>query len=187
LRRLRAQAPALTLRVIPSGAPRAALLREGGCALLITPRPPEGSDIVHRRLFEDRYVVFFDAGARAAPATRADWLAGEHVSVRYEDGRALEIDDWLAARGLDRRLVATVPGFAGLAAMLQGGPWLATAPARLARGVLRGLASSPVPLATPALPMYAVWHRRHQDAPAHRWVRTMLDTLAPGAASYGAV
>lgn len=182
LRRLRAQAPALVLRVLPSGAPRAELLRGGGCDLLLTPRPPEGSDIVHRRLFEDRYMVFFDAAARAAPATRADWLAAEHVSVRYEDGRVLEIDERLAARAVQRRIVATVPGFAGLAAMLRGGPWLATAPSRLGQGALRGLASAPLPVPAPRLPMYAVWHvRRHED-PAHRWVREALDAVVAGLA-----
>ena len=130
LRRLRAQAPGLTLRVIPSGAPRAELLRGTGCDLLLTPRPPDASDIVQRRLFEDRYVVFHDPVAGTAPATRAAWLAADHVSVRYEDGRTLEIDDVLAARGLHRRIVATVPGFGGLAALLRDGPWLATVPSK---------------------------------------------------------
>jgi DNA-binding transcriptional LysR family regulator len=177
LRRLRAQAPELTLRVIPSGAPRALLLRDGGCDLLITPRPPDASDIVHRRLFEDRYRVFFDAGHRAAPADRAAWLSAEHVTVRYEDSRSLDIDDVLAERGLARRFVATVPGMAGVAALLQGGPWLATLPSRVAGGVLRGLANAPVPVPTPRMPMYAVWHRRMHEDPAHRWVRGELDSV----------
>ena len=59
LRRLRAQAPGLTLRVIASGAPGPAMLRDEGCQLIITPRPPEGADILQKRLFEDRYRVFF--------------------------------------------------------------------------------------------------------------------------------
>ena len=178
LRRLRVQAPGLTLRVVPSGAPRAALLREGGCDLLITPRPPEASDIVQKRLFEDRYAVFFDAAARRAPADRADWLAAEHVTVRYEDGRGLDIDDALAAAGLARRFVATVPGFSGIAALLRGGPWIATLPSRVAGGVLRGLASAPVPVPTPPMPMYAAWHRRQHEDPVHRWVRAELDAVA---------
>lgn len=182
LRRLRAQAPGLTLRVLPSGAPRAELLRAGTCDLLLTPRPPEGSDIVHRRLFEDRYAVFFDADSRTAPTTRADWLAAEHVSVRYEDGRVLDIDERLAARGLQRRVVATVPGFAGLAALLRGGPWLATVPSRLGQGDLRGLAMAPLPVPAPRMPMYAVWHVQLQEDPAHRWVREALDAVVAGLA-----
>ena len=178
LRRLRARAPGVSLRIIPSGAPQPALLRDGGCELVITPRPPEAADIVQKRLFEDRYAVFYDAAMRAAPAGRAEYLAAEHVSVRYEDLRGLDIDAWLAAHGVPRRIVATVPGFAGIAALLQGGPWLATLPSRVAGGVLRGLARAPVPLATPAMPMYAVWHLRHQSDPVHRWLRAELEQLA---------
>jgi len=177
-RRVHVRAPGLVLRVIPSGAPQPALLRDGGCELVITPRPPDASDLVQRRLFEDRYAVFYDAAARPPPASRADYLAAEHVSVRYEDGRVLDIDSVLADRGVARRIVATVPGFAGLAALIQGGPWLATLPSRVGTGVLRGLAQAPVPLPTPRMPMYLVWHRRQHEDPAHRWWRDELLAVA---------
>lgn len=178
LRRLRAQAPGLSLRVIPSGAAEPALLREQACDLVITPRPPEATDIFQKRLFEDRYRVFYDAGQRSAPDDAAAYLAAEHVSVLYEPRRRLDIDDWLAERGVQRRIVATVPGFAGLAAMLRGGPWLATVPGLLGGGVLRGLASAEVPLTTPPMPMYMVWHRRHQADPVHLWLREALQAVA---------
>ena len=143
------------------------------------------SDLVQRRLFEDRYAVFYDPAFHAVPPDRAAWLdvwlKAHHVTVRYEDGRSLDIDDVLALRGVQRHFVATVPGFAGLAALVQGGPWLATAPSRLAGGVLRGLAQAAVPLPTPRMPMYAVWHRRHHEDPAHRWVRGELDAVLLGA------
>ena len=177
LRRVRAQAPGVSLRVIASGAPGPALLREQHCQLIITPRPPEGTDIVQKRLFEDSYRVFCDAECRPLPASEADYLAAEHVTVLYEPRRALDIDDWLAAQGVRRRIVATVPGMAGLAALVRGGPWLATAPSLLAGGALRGLASGPVPRATPAMPMYMVWHVRHQTDPVHRWWRAELEAV----------
>jgi DNA-binding transcriptional LysR family regulator len=178
LRALRAQAPGVTLRVIPSGAPQPALLREGECDLVLTPRPPEGSDIVQRRLFEDTYRVFYDPQQRVAPQGLADYLAAEHVSVLYEPRRSLELDDWLLAQGLQRRIVALVPGFAGLAGLLRAGPWVATAPGLLGEGVLRGLAQAPVPVSTPTLAMYMVWHLRHQHDPVHTWLRqTLLGTM----------
>lgn len=183
LRRVRAQAPGVTLRVVPAGVPEPGLLRDDDCQLAITPRPPEGSDILQKRLFEDRYGVFFDAASRSAPASRADFLAAEHVTVLYEPRRTLEIDRWFAEHGLTRRIVATVPGFAGIAALLQGGPWIATLPTLLGRGVLRGLAVAPVPVATPPMPMYLVWHQRHQGDPAHRWLRAELEAVAAGLAA----
>lgn len=172
LRGLRARAPGVTLRVIPSGAPGPDLLREDTCHLVLTPRPPDASDILQRRLFEDGYNVYFDAQVRAAPDTLDEYLASEHVSVLYDNPRrALDVDDALTAQGLRRRLIATVPGFAGLAAMIRGGPWLATAPALLGDGVLRGLAQAPLPVATPPLAMYMVWHLRYQHDPMHVWLR----------------
>jgi len=60
LRYVRAQARGFTLRVIRSGVPTADLLREEHCQLIITPRPPEGTDILQKQLFEDSYRVFYD-------------------------------------------------------------------------------------------------------------------------------
>jgi DNA-binding transcriptional LysR family regulator len=178
LRRLRSEAPGVTLRVIPSGAPEAAMLRDESCQLVITPRPPDGSDILQKRLFEDRYRVFFDPAQRPAPADAADYLASEHITVLYEPRRSLDLDLWLAERGVQRHIIATVPGMAGLAAMLRGGPWLATAPSLLAAGALQGLASCEVPVATPTMPMYLVWHQRHQTDPVMRWLRALLEGVA---------
>ena len=146
LRRLRDQAPGLMLRVIASGVPRAEMLRDGACQLLITPRPPDAPDLIHKRLFEDRYAVFYDPACRTAPASAAEYLAADHVTVVYEPQRRLDIDDLLAEAGHARRVVASVPSFAGVAAFVQGSRWLATMPALLQRHALRGLAMAPVPL-----------------------------------------
>lgn len=178
LARLRAQAPGVALRIIPSGVPDPAMLREERAQLVLTPRPPEGSDILQLRLFEDRYAVFHDPAVRAAPASLDEYLAAEHVTVVYEPRRTLEIDDWLQRQGVARRLRVTVPGFAGVPAFVRGSDLLATAPARLGEHLLRGLAHAPPPLPCPPLPMYAVWHRRHHDDPAHRWLRGLLAAIA---------
>jgi len=177
LRRLRAAAPGVTLRVLPSNAPQPALLRDEGCHLAITPRPPQGSDIFQKRLFEDRHVVFYDPAHAQPPRTQAAWLAAEHVSVLYEGRRGLHFDEWLLSEGLQRPLVATVPGMAALASLVRGGPWLATAPSLLAEGSLRGLGVAELPFAVPPLRMYAVWHLRHQADPVMRWLRAELEAV----------
>ena len=170
-RRLREQAPGVALRVIPSDVPSLEMLRDGVCDLAISPRPPEGSDIVQRRLFEDRYIVFFDASVRAAPTSLKEYLAADHITVVYEPRRTLHLDRTLEARGLHRRFALMVPGFGALPALLRDSPLLATAPSLLAGRFLAGFGTSEVPTTCPALPMYLIWHRRHQDDPAHRWLR----------------
>ncbi len=176
--RLREQAPGVTLRVIPSAVPRLDMLRSDDCQLVISPRPPEGGDIVQKRLFEDRYRVFFDATVRAAPTTEADYLAAAHATVVYEPRRSLELGQQLVARGLQRRFAVTATAFSALPAFLRGTDLLATVPGLLALHSFAGLASCEPPVPCPTMPMYAIWHVRYQQDEAHQWLRAQLDAVA---------
>jgi len=178
---LRQLAPGVDLRIVPSAVPSLDLLRDGACDLVLSPRPPEGSDILQKRLFEDRYRVYYDPAIRTAPRTRAEYMAADHVTVLYPDGLPLDLDRHLAARGVQRRFAVCVTGFAGMPAFLRGSPLLAAAPALLAGGLLRDFASAPMPLACPSLPMYMLWHRRQHEDAAHRWLRAQVEAVAPDA------
>lgn len=174
MHRLRLQAPLLTLRIIPSDIPSLELLRSEACQLVISPRPPDGADVVQKRLFVDRYRVFYDPACRSAPVSKASYLAAHHATVSYAPHQSLDIDHWLHQRGVHRQFVVAVPGFAGLHGFLRGSDLLATAPGRLQGNLLRDLAACDVPVTCPALPMYAIWHVRYQQDPAHRWLRAQL-------------
>jgi DNA-binding transcriptional LysR family regulator len=175
--RLRTAAPGFRLHVVPSGVPSAELLRDGHCQLVVSPRPPDAADIMQKRLFEDDYRVFFDPQVRSAPATRAAYLAAEHITVVYDPPRALDLDQWLAASGIQRHFRVTVPGFAGLAPFIRGSALLATVPGRLHLHLMQGLGSASVPFEVPTMPMYMVWHKRYQQDPAHRWLRAQLEAV----------
>lgn len=175
--RLREAAPGVTLRVIPSAVPRLDMLRSDDCQLVISPRPPEGSDIVQKRLFEDLYRVFYDPAVRDAPLTEADYRAARHATVVYEPRRSLDLDQLLAARGVMRDFAVLVPAFSALPAFVRGTPLLVTAPGLLARHTLAGLASCPPPVPCPTMPMYAIWHLRYQQDSAHRWLRSLLEAV----------
>ena len=177
-RRLAGRLKSLRMIVIPSRAPTAQMLRAGHCDLIITPRPPESSDLLQKRLFADRYVCFFDPRQRDAPATLEEYLAARHVTVAYEDGRRLEFDELLEERGLRRAVGVAVPNFSGIAAFLDGTQMLASVPSLMCRGPLGALASAPLPLDAPELSMYLVWHRRRHEDPVHAWVRAQLEDVA---------
>jgi DNA-binding transcriptional LysR family regulator len=177
LRHVRRLAPGFALRVISSGAPTAEMLRDEHCQLVITPRPPCASDVVQKRLFEDQYRVFYDASQREPPQTQDDYLAADHVTVLYEPRRRLDIDEVLAERGIERRFVAQLPSFAGIAPFLRGSTSIATLPSLLRAHLLRDLDMAPVPVACPSMPMYMVWHLRHQTDPIHRWLREQLEAV----------
>ncbi len=178
LHRLRAVAPRLTLRVIPSGVPTAQMLREERCQIVVSPRPPEASDVLQKRLFADRYRVFYDEQVRDAPVGLNDYLGAEHVTVLYEPRRMLDVDDWLLGQGLQRRIVVQVPGFSGIAPFLRGSALLATLPSLLGVELLRGLASTDLPITVPDMPMFMIWHLRHQHDPMQRWLRDELEAVA---------
>lgn len=174
---LRRLAPGVLLRVVASGIPSLDMLRHGHCDLVVSPRPPDGADIVQKRLYTDQYRVFFDASQRSAPATRSEYEAARHITVVYEPNRPLDLDRLLAQQGIQRRFAVMVPGFAGLPAFLRGTDLLATAPGMLQASTLRDLQHSAVPVPCPPLPMYMVWHARHQHDPAHVWMRSQLDAV----------
>lgn len=182
-RRLRTQAPGVVLRIIPSDVPSLELLRDRACDIAISPRPPEGSDILQQRLFEDRYVVYHDPTMRQPPRDLKDYLEADHVTVVYEPRRALQLDLRLQAQGVQRRFVVTVPGFAGLAAFVRGSDLLTTAPLLLRHSLMRDLVHSPVPVPCPSLPMYLIWHRQHHEEASHRWLREQMLALAATVAS----
>jgi DNA-binding transcriptional LysR family regulator len=175
--RLRQAAPRTVLRVIPSGVPRLDMLRNDECQLVISPRPPDGGDIIQKRLFEDRYCVFYDAAVREAPTSLEDYLSAQHATVVYEPRRSLDLDQRLEAAGVRRYFAVQVPAFGALAAFVRGSDLLATAPSLLACQALQGLATAEPPVPCPTLPMYALWHVRHQHDPAHHWLRAQLFAL----------
>lgn len=178
LARLHQEAPRVSLHVIPSDVPSADMLRAQNCHLVISPRPPEATDILHRRLFTDRYRVFYDASQRPAPAGRKAYEAAQHVTVVHQPQRPLDIDDWLQAKGVRRHVAVTLASFAGIATFVRGTQRLTTLPGLLRNSLLHGLADAPVPMATPSMPMYAIWHLRHQKDPVHIWLRQCLFEVA---------
>lgn len=176
---VRSAAPGVVLRIIPSDIPTADMLRNEHCQLVISPRPPDATDILQKRLFEDEYRIFHDHGRRPPPARLEDYLAAEHVTVVYHPGRTLDFDQTLLAQGIKRNFVVTVPGFAGIPAFIRGSERLATLPGLLRTGLLRDLACAPLPFSGPRLPMYMIWHLRYSHDPAHSWLRNALEAIVP--------
>lgn len=177
-RRVSAVAPGIRLRVIPSGVPSAEMLRENRCDLLVTPRPPAGADIFQKRLLSDHWTCFYDAAARPAPASEADWFAARHIGVVYERGERLAFDTALEARGLKREIAVTVPNFSGVPVFLRGSDRLATLPGLTRLEIMREFAAVSLPFEFPEMPMYLVWHRRNHLDPAHGWLRGLMQEAA---------
>ena len=174
----------VSLRAIPSNLPNAEMLRTGRCDLLITPLPPQGTDILQKHILQDRYACYYDPAAREAPKNAEDYLQARHITVVYTDNERLNFDKILEASGIRRNIAVSVPNFSGVPAFLKGTPMLATMPQLLAGTLMRDFSFSPVPLKgrTPTdfdqLPMYLAWHRRAQNDAAHRFIRGLIEEIS---------
>ncbi|MDC0662825.1 LysR family transcriptional regulator [Marinobacter sp. SS21] len=176
--KLRAQAPGIRLQVIPSGIPSADMLRKEVCDLIISPHPPSASDVMQRRLLDDQMAVFFDPAQRTPPTTLADYLQAQHIAILFGTGERTALEGSLSARGLERKVVVTVSNFSGLPGFLRGTDLLATAPRGMSKHLLRDFAHADLPFDYKPFTLLMLWHRRHQDDPAHRWLRQQLVAVA---------
>ena len=181
-RAIEAAVKRVSLRVIPSQSPSAAILRENRCDLLVTPLPPAGADILQKSILKDHYVCYYDPRMRAAPRTREAYLAARHVTVVYTDNERLDFDRRLAAHGIVRDIAVSVPNFTGVPAFLTGSTLVASMPSLLSSSRMAGFATAPIPLADRRgladLPMFMVWHRRVERDPAHKWLRELVVEVA---------
>ncbi len=180
MRQCREAAPGLRLRVIASGTPSVEILRDGRCDLVLTPLPPNGPDILQKKLFADQAVCFYDARCRQAPQSLQAYREAPHITVAFEaEGRnILEIHKVLAEnRG---RVVITVPNFAGIPPFLANSDCLASLPRMLNRGLMRPFTWAPLPFHFDPLPIYMAWHRRSHQDPTQIWLRNRLEQVAEG-------
>jgi DNA-binding transcriptional LysR family regulator len=181
LKHLEKIAPHIIIKVIPSGIPSLQMLRDQDCQLAITPRPPDGADIYHKRLFTDEYVIFYDKTARKAPKNLSEYLSSQHISVAYDPPRPLAIDQFLLDKGIRRNFKVLVPGFAGIPAFLKSNQLLATLPSLSKAHLLKDFETCPPPFKCPTMPMYMVWHDKYQRDPTQKWLREQLELIVTSA------
>ncbi len=179
VRQLQAEAPGVTLDVLPRGAPgRKALLREGQADLALGYFSGAGMDLHRQVLYEERWVTVLRRGHPALdePWTPELWAGLRHVIVSPTGGRRGEVDRRLQSQGLGREVVAAVPHF-GAALALVAGTDLALTTARglaerLADAFTLALREPPVPMAPFEIAM--LWHPRTEHDPGMRWVRGLI-------------
>lgn len=173
-RHLQRDAPGIRLRIRTPGLSGGDMLRDRDCDLLISPKAPDLPDLVRTSLYTDRFVCFYDANCREAPDTLERYLASGHITIVYSNDEDNPLDLRLAAQGMRRRVVLNLPNFSALPAFLRGTPLVVASLEQSYRMGLGEFARCPLPLPTPPVPLYAIWHIRDTVSPAHRWFRELL-------------
>ena len=174
---LRRDAPASRLAVFelnPGQIKRQA--EQGDIDLFFHLREGAPASLHHRLLFTERYVL---AGRLGHPALKRrpslkQFCKLEHVIVSPEGGGfQAETDDALAARGLTRNVVLSVPHFLFMLDALARTDLVAVLPERLVAttGALQVVDS---PLDLPGFDMLMLWHERLHRDPGHKWLRQQV-------------
>ena len=130
LRRLRAQAPHLRLTVIQANTAAARQLRDGLCDIAISPEGADQPGMLHHRLFAERYTLFVDPAHPFAkkPPTLAEYLAADHLVVRYSEGWQPYYLSYLEGLGHRLQPILEVPSLGGLQELVPGTSLVVTAP-----------------------------------------------------------
>lgn len=180
MQRLRKDAPKTRLAVydlVPSRLARQAEHGNIDVAFHTTENAPDG---LHRKaLFTERYVL---VGRRGHPKlkrrpTLKQFCELDH-SIVSQDGGGFHAstDDALAARGLSRRVVFSVPHFLFLREALASTDLVAMAPERLVRDD-QALQLMAPPIDLPGFEISMYWHERVHRDPAHRWLRETIASV----------
>ena len=105
-------------------------------------------------------------------------LACDMAHVHFSpDGFTLDdIDAIIERLGRRRRIVATVPTFAGVISIVQHSELIGTVPLHMIdqHAVARTLTRHPLPVERPNIPLMMLWHRRNDRSQAHEWLREQI-------------
>jgi DNA-binding transcriptional LysR family regulator len=107
-----------------------------------------------------------------------------HIGITSSGDDAHFIDDALAERGLTRLISAKVP-LHSLVSALVGSSAIAVLPRRVAADLVAyaPLTTKALPFTSPRIALSMIWHRRLDNHPAHRWLRSTLRTTVTHSSS----
>jgi DNA-binding transcriptional LysR family regulator len=146
----------------------------------------EGDDGVIRRdrLYECAYVCVMRRGhplAADAALTLDAYCASDHLRVSFAGRPRGFVDEALARLGRERRVLITVNQFSSASSVVRASDLLTVLPRSFvpATGFEGELAVRELPFELPGIDVSMLWHRRHEQDTAQRWLR---DTVARTAA-----
>jgi len=108
--------------------------------------------------------------------SRKQFLGEMHAAVFYRKLSTGLIDSILQQEGDRRKLVLTLPSFAGVCHAVAASELIATVPARLARSLTGSLKLQVLrcPIRMPQFQFSMFWHNRTCSDPAQVWLRSLL-------------
>ena len=189
------EAPGVSLRVVPltTRDPRRLLDEESADMAVgyfpavladLTARAQSDNVVAHEstRLYDSQYVCVMraDHPLAAVPMTLDLYCAARHLLVSFSGKPFGFIDGALAALGRERRIVLTVNQFFTAGRVVATTDLLTVLPRHFVgvASVRDELVWRPLPMTLPPVHVDALWHRRRNHDPAHRWLREAIARAA---------
>ena len=189
---IRDAAPAVAIDLIPDGGDTRAMLAAGEADLVLTSLRPDRHLVHDRLLLSEELVCVARSGhpllkqAAAGRLRLDDLMHWPHVGLSAGAQRADPVSRLMAARGLERRILVTLPYFAAAASLLAATDALAILPA----GVVNGgafdprLATARAPTELGRFEQWALWHNRAHRDPAIHWLVGLLAHHCGGTSAF---
>ena len=193
VRTLQAEGAQVDLRVVPltTRDPRA-MLEQGQADIALGFFPDvraalaaEGEDSLLRLeiLYACEYACVMREGhALAAPGalTLDAYCAADHLRVSFAGRSRGYVDEALSRLGRERRVLVTVSNYFTAGSVVHQSELLTVLPGMFvpATGFAARLAVLELPFEVPGIEVGLLWHRRHEQDTAQRWLRDILRRAA---------
>ncbi|MCJ9669733.1 MULTISPECIES: LysR family transcriptional regulator [unclassified Neorhizobium] len=176
------EAPLVRLRFAPKPDKDATPLREGTIDVEVGTQGVSAPEVRTLLLFRDRFIGVARLGHPLLDGamTPQRYAACGHVVASRRGALTGPVDDALQELGLERRVVAVVPGFLDALTIARQSDLIALAPRSCLRDeevAAQGLEGFDLPVSTPELAISVMWHPRLDADPAHRWFRQKFAAL----------
>ena len=180
LAQLRARAPHAPVTAVRIDDDTAAALQSGAADIAVGYIPSLDTGFYQQALFTQDWLCLAGPANTRIGATltlRAYREAGHVVTVAGTGVADLEAA--LAQARVERRVMCSLPGFLGLAAIVSASDLVATMPRQIGELLARnaGLRVLACPFPVPTFTVKQHWHARFHEDPANRWLREQVAAL----------
>ena len=155
-------------------------LQSGAADLAVGYVPGLDTGFYQQALFDQDWICL--AGPTntriGATLTLRGYREAEHVATAAGTGAA-DLEAALARARVERRVMLSLPGFLGLAAIVSASDLVATLPRTIGELLARnaGLRVLACPFPVPSFTVKQYWHARFHQDPANRWLREQVAAL----------
>jgi LysR family transcriptional regulator, nod-box dependent transcriptional activator len=175
IRRIRLQAPDLTIVLLPPGDEPAELLQQGRVDLLAMPEVYLAPDHPSSRYFADDYVIVVWSGSTAhgETMTAEQFFQARHVTMQFAPHTPSYEAWFIRNRGADRKVAAVAGSFTAVPFLIEGTDNVALVQGRMALrfAQMMPLRLIPSPIEIPPLVEHLQWHGLTEGDECLAWVR----------------